>query len=80
MQQTRRYSMSFSQELINEPLLHRISTKFGVIPNILKANVSDAYGHLNLSLTGDDEQLQNALAYLRERGVQIEEMPAQVTA
>ena len=69
----RKVSLSFPQKLIREPILHNISMRFGVVFNISKANVSDELGFLELSLEGDAESLEKALAYLRERGVKIEE-------
>jgi L-aspartate semialdehyde sulfurtransferase ferredoxin len=69
----RKVSLSFPQKLIREPILHNISTRFGVIFNISKANVTDELGFLELSLEGDAENLEKALTYLRERGVKIEE-------
>ncbi|MCA8939302.1 MAG: hypothetical protein KDB07_05830 [Planctomycetes bacterium] len=72
------FSMTFSQQLVNEPILHSISSKFGVEFNIVSANVSDSFGNLSLSLAGEDDKLQAALTYLRERGVDIEELPQPV--
>jgi ABC-type methionine transport system ATPase subunit len=69
----RKVSLSFPQKLIREPILHNISTRFGVIFNISKANVTDELGFLELSLEGDNEALEKSLTYLRERGVKIEE-------
>jgi ABC-type methionine transport system ATPase subunit len=69
----RKVSLSFPQKLIREPILHNISTRFGVMFNISKANVTDEHGFLELSLEGDAENLEKALAYLRERGVKIDE-------
>lgn len=77
---TKYFNLSFSQQLINEPLLYNLSGKFGVVFNISAANVTDAYGHLTLSLKADDKKLQEALDYLKARGVEIEELPAPVKA
>jgi L-aspartate semialdehyde sulfurtransferase ferredoxin len=69
----RKVSLSFPQKLIREPILHNISTRFGVMFNISRANVTDELGFLELSLEGDADALEKALTYLRERGVKIEE-------
>jgi ABC-type methionine transport system ATPase subunit len=69
----RKVSLSFPQKLIREPILHNISTRFGVMFNISKANVTDEHGFLELSLEGDAEALEKALDYLRQRGVKVEE-------
>lgn len=69
----RKLSLSFPQKLIREPILHNISTRFGVSFNILSANVTDEHGFLELSLEGDAESLEKVLEYLRSLAVNIEE-------
>lgn len=69
----RRYTLSFPQKLIREPILHNLSVKFGLMFNISKANVSDDHGFIDLSLEGDDESLDKALKYLGDIGVTINE-------
>ncbi|MCG3181987.1 MAG: hypothetical protein ICCCNLDF_00024 [Planctomycetes bacterium] len=69
----RKLTLSFPQKLIREPILHNISTRFGVMFNISRANVTEELGYLELSLEGDTEALEKALEYLRSRGVTIEE-------
>lgn len=69
----RKLTLSFPQKLIREPILHNISTRFGVMFNISRANVTEELGYLELSLEGDTESIEKALEYLRSRGVTIEE-------
>lgn len=78
LNETRYFNMTFSQQLVNEPILHSIATKFDVAFNIMSANVSDALGSLNLSLSGESGNLSAALEYLQVRGVEIDELPAPV--
>jgi ABC-type methionine transport system ATPase subunit len=69
----RKLTLSFPQKLIREPILHNISTRFGVMFNISRANVTEELGYLELALEGDTEAIEKALEYLRSRGVTIEE-------
>lgn len=69
----RKLSLSFPQKLIREPILHNISTRFGVAFNIVRANVTDEQGYLELALEGDTGNLDQALEYLRKLGVTIQE-------
>lgn len=71
--------MEFPQKLVNEPILYNISIKFGILFNIARANVSESQGKLELSLEGDANKLVLALNYLKERGVEIKEVPAPIT-
>ena len=69
----RKFSLSFPQKLIREPILHNISIKFGVVFNISRANVNDEMGYIELSLEGTDEALDQAIKYLSDRGVTVNE-------
>lgn len=69
----RKLSLSFPQALIREPILHNISTRFGVAFNIHKANVTDEHGFLEISLEGDPESLDKVMEYLKSLNVNIEE-------
>ncbi len=68
----RKLSLSFPQKLIREPILHNISTRFGIMFNISKANVTDEHGYLELSLEGGTESLDQAIEYLKGLGVTVE--------
>lgn len=68
----RKLSLSFPQKLIREPILHNISTRFGILFNISKANVTDEHGYLELSLEGGTESLDQAIEYLKGLGVTVE--------
>ena len=69
----RKLSLSFPQKLIREPILHNISTRFGVSFNIHRANVTDEHGFLEISLEGETESIEKVLEYLRSLAVNIEE-------
>ena len=69
----RKLSLSFSQALIREPILHNIASKFAVTFNISKAIVTDEHGLLEISLEGDPDAIEQAVAYLATLGVNIEE-------
>lgn len=76
----RYFRMRFSQKMVKEPILHHISEKFGACFNILRAEVTESYGNLELALHADADGIEQALGYLRERGVEIEETGAPVNA
>jgi ABC-type methionine transport system ATPase subunit len=69
----RKLSLSFPQKLIREPILHNISTRFGVAFNIMRANVTEEKGFLELALEGDNEAIEKVLEYLKSLGVNIDE-------
>ncbi len=59
-------------DLIKEPLLFTMRKEFGVVPNIRGASVTDTVAILSLELEGGDDQVEAAVAYLRDQGVQVE--------
>jgi len=75
------FTLSFPQEMIREPILHNISVKFHVAFCITHANVSESVGRLTLSFTASNPvHIDDAITYLRDRGVEIREQTAPVTS
>jgi len=77
---TRFFTLSFPQELIREPILHNLHSKFGVAFCINRANVTESVGFLELSFSGPEAKINEALNYMRERGVEVREVPAPISA
>lgn len=76
---TRHFSLRFPQEMIREPILHNVSVKFGVAFCILSANVTESVGNLTLSFSSPEPaKIHAAIAYLRERGVDVRDLPVPV--
>ena len=63
------------QDLIKEPLLFILGKEFDVIPNIKGASVTDSVAILTLEIEGEEECVDAAQAFLRDRGVQVEVLP-----
>lgn len=56
---------------MDEPVLFRMVKAFDVMPNIRRAKVSAEGGEIVLDLSGDEEQLDEALTSLLKQGVDI---------
>jgi len=71
-------TLSFVGSASGEPALAMVSKKFEVYPNILSGHVTqlknDTYGRLTVHLQGHPDERDKALHYLKEQGVQIEEV------
>ncbi|MFB3883387.1 MAG: NIL domain-containing protein [Armatimonadota bacterium] len=63
--------LTFPQDLITEPVTFRMARKFDVMPNIRRARVTETIGEMVLELDGSEENLERAIAYLRELGIQV---------
>lgn len=72
---TRRFFCIFPQALISEPLIsHTLGAKFGVVPNIRAASISDTAANVFVEIEGEDDAVDESVAFLAERGVEIKEI------
>jgi len=70
-----KYRCTFPQELISEPIVtHTLGARFGVIPNIREASITDTAALVVVEIEGGEEAIRSSIAYLRERGVKVEEL------
>ena len=69
---TKRLKLTFPQELIKEPVIFTMAKKFDVMPNIRRAKVTESVGEVVLELEGAEKELEAGIAYLKERGVNVE--------
>ncbi|MEO2093364.1 MAG: NIL domain-containing protein [bacterium] len=71
----RKYFCTFPQQLISEPIIsHTLGEKFPVIPNIRAASISDNMALVAVEIEGAEGAIDESIAYLRERGVKVEEI------
>jgi ABC-type methionine transport system ATPase subunit len=67
-----RFHLTFPQHLIDEPLIYRLGREFDVMTNIRRANVEENVAWVIVELTGDDHQIGRAVAWLADRGVEVD--------
>ncbi|MDZ4774540.1 MAG: NIL domain-containing protein [Planctomycetota bacterium] len=73
-----RYFCTFPQELISEPIIsHTLGDKFGVVPNIRAASITDTMALVAVDIEGDEGAISQSVAYLKSRGVKVEEISDQ---
>ncbi|MFT7485012.1 MAG: hypothetical protein ACI9F9_000858 [Candidatus Paceibacteria bacterium] len=71
----KKFFCTFPQPLISEPIIsHTLGEKFEVIPNIRAASISDTMALVAVEIEGEGPAIEESIAYLRERGVKVEEM------
>lgn len=68
----RALDLIFSKNLIKEPVIYQMSKEIPVIFNIRRAKVTDKVGEIVLELEGSESDLENALKWLRLRGIKVE--------
>ena len=67
----RRVHLTFPENLVQEPIIYNLGTRFNIVTNIRRANVEDNFGWVILELDGDEKALDRGLTYLQEQGVQV---------
>lgn len=71
----RKFFCTFPQELISEPIIsHTLGERFGVVPNIRAASITDTFALVAVEIEGDSDKIDESVVYLRERGVKVEEI------
>ncbi len=65
--------LTFSPELIKEPLIYQVGHQFAVVTNVRMADVDKDVGWVVLELEGDDAEIVRALDWFRSKGVRIDE-------
>lgn len=68
----RRIKLTFPQHLIKEPVIFTMARQFDIVPNIRRARVTETVGEMVLELEGPEEDLENGIKWLREKGIDIE--------
>lgn len=68
----RRVKLSFSPALVSEPVIHQLGTRFQVVTNIRRADVTRDEGWVVLEVDGDLEEIDRGLAWVAERGVRVD--------
>ncbi len=74
---TKRVKLTFPQDLIKEPVIFTMAKKFDVMPNIRRAKVTESLGEVVLELEGTEKKLEEGIAYLKDRGVKIEQIESE---
>ncbi len=74
-----KYFCTFPQDLISEPIIsHTLGEKFGVVPNIRAASITDTMALVAVEIEGDEAAILSSVNYMKSRGVKIEEIRDQV--
>ena len=73
-----RLHLSFPEPLVGRPVIYEAANRFGVMPNIRRANVEADSGWVILELVGDGAAIDQAVAWFGEVGVVVNRMEGDV--
>lgn len=69
---TRQVMFTFPTELIREPIIFDLGVKFKVVPNIRRADISEAKGWVVLELEGKEKDIEAGIAWLTSKGIRVD--------
>jgi ABC-type methionine transport system ATPase subunit len=67
-----RVRLTFPAHLVQEPIVYRLVKDFDLVINIRRADVKADHGWVVLELEGQEAVLQKGVAWLKEKGVQVD--------
>ena len=70
----KKYTLRFSGSNLHESVSYLLVSKFNIKPNVLRANIDGSGGRMILSMTGNDNDIENAITHLRSVGINVELM------
>jgi hypothetical protein len=68
----RQVMFTFPQELIKEPIIYNLGQQFTVVTNIRRADVSEDKGWVVLELEGDENDIEQGIAWVTGKGVRVD--------
>ncbi|GAC1366630.1 MAG: hypothetical protein NVSMB32_11170 [Actinomycetota bacterium] len=74
----RRVYLSFPEALITEPVIYTMGKRFDVVTNVRRANVEVRSGWVVLEIDGDDLEIDKAIQYASDLGVEVNEMTGDI--
>jgi L-aspartate semialdehyde sulfurtransferase ferredoxin len=74
----RKFHLSFTPDLVNEPITYRMVKDYDLQINILRAEVDDVGGKMLIEMQGKADMIQKAVKYLKGYKVEVREIKAYV--
>lgn len=69
---SRKVWLTFPKDLVERPLIWEVAQKYRVVTNIRQASVSKEIGLVGLELSGDEDEVRQAIDFFTDAGVSVE--------
>lgn len=69
----KRYKLTFTDKIVREPVMSRLTEECGVTYNMMRGRFSDRGGWLDVELAGSKRALDKAVKFLASQGLEVEE-------
>lgn len=74
----RRVMFTFNEEQIRDPIIYNLGQQFRLITNIRQANLSEDEGWITIDLEGDENDIEQGIAWVTSRGVRVDIIESEV--
>ena len=68
----RQVMFTFPPKLIKEPIIFNLGLQFKVVPNIRRADISEAKGWVILEVEGEEEDIEAGIKWLTSKGIRVD--------
>ena len=74
----KKFQLSFTPDLVNEPITYRMVKDYDLQINIIRAEVNDVGGKMLIEMNGKADMIKKSVEYLKESRVEVRELKAYV--
>ena len=74
----KRFWLDFPGELVTQPIVYELVNRFGLVPNIRQASVSQDAGVMSLEVEGERSKIAEAVQWLEQTGIKVEPLEINV--
>lgn len=72
--------LTFPEAQVSQPVIYHVVKDFNVIPSIRRAAIENHFGWMIVELKGESADLDRAIAYLEDLGVQVSSAEGDILA
>ncbi len=70
---------AFTEEQIKEPIIYNLGQQFNIATNIHRAALSENEGWIMLELEGNEENIEQGIAWVTSKGVRVDPANGDIT-
>ncbi|MBI2880855.1 MAG: NIL domain-containing protein [Candidatus Tectomicrobia bacterium] len=75
-----RVRLTFPQDKVGRPHIYEVGKAYDIVWSVRTANVTADFGWVHLELTGEQENLEKAIAAFEARGIRVDPIEGDVVA
>ena len=68
----RRLLLTFTPDLIKDPIIHTLGQQFHLVTNIHSADIAEDKGWVVLDLEGEAKDIEEGLTWITSRGMRVD--------